>query len=167
MSMNKANEEDSENEESAGAVLGGLLLTIVVLYFAWRAGPMIDYAANLGQYMDDDDFMSTLIGFLYTWGPIFLLVYSAALIVSNFTVDDDKVGTGSALVALSIGPLGWYIGSEYAEAQSEKAACMAESFLGLSCQLDAPILLLMLFNSFTCFGSFFLVIAILDSWISH
>ena len=163
MSKIEANEE---NEENAGEVLGGLILTFVVLYFAWLAGPMIDYAANLGQYMDDDDFVSTFIGFLYTWGPIFLLVYSAALIVANFTLDDDKVGTGSSLVALSIGPLGWYIGSEYAEAQSEKAACMAESFLGLSCQLDAPILLLMLFNAFTCFGSFFLVIAILDSWIS-
>ena len=48
MSKIEANEE---NEENAGEVLGGLILTFVVLYFAWLAGPMIDYAANLGQYL--------------------------------------------------------------------------------------------------------------------
>lgn len=160
----KASDSDSDNDNSW---VFEILLAAVVLYFAWRAGPMLTYYGNLnigeGMWERADGFLESALALALLFNDAALLFLTAGVPLIIFLTragGSSNAGIGGAF--LSLGPLGWYIGKEFSAAFARKAACQSQSFLGFGCTLDGePILTFMLFSVVVVIAAIFVALALL------
>ncbi|MCA1869582.1 hypothetical protein HW571_28640 [Agrobacterium genomosp. 3] len=144
-----------------------ILLAAVVLYFAWRAGPMLNYYSNLniGERMweDADGFFESAFALTLLFNDEALIFLTAGVpLIVFLTRVNSSSNAGIGLAFLSLGPLGWYIGREFSAAFARKAACQSQSFLGFGCTLDGePMLSFMLFSVVVVIAAIFVALALL------
>lgn len=137
----------SQQTETAGSRLFGLLIVAVVLYFTWKAEPLISYF-NRPMFIDAmwrnaDDALTLALAFVVDASDTALLVLTIAAPLGIF-LGSSGGGTFFGLCFLALGPLGWYAEREFTSAYGRYAACMDNSFFGFGCNLDGPVLLFLL-----------------------
>lgn len=166
MAMGGDMDEQAEGEGD-NSWLFEILLAAVVLFFAWRAGPMLNYYGNLqvGERMwrDADGIVEAALAFtlMYNHSALLFMTVGVPLIIV-LTRADASANAGIGIAFLSLGPLGWYVGREFSAAFARKAACQSQSFFGFGCTLGGePMLTFMLFSVVVVCAAIFVALALL------
>ena len=146
MSDTKASEENSFSWLD-------MIVVGAVLYFAWRAGPLLDYWGQplmTNSFWDRaDDLMTYVIAFIADFSKPALTLLSALAVASLFVAPSRGVGGGTTVMFIGLGVWGWWLGEEFAKAVARNMACERDSFLGLGCGMNAPALGFMGFGALT------------------
>lgn len=131
--------------------IGELLIAAIVIYFARSAVPMLDYYDRLGVgprlWETADGLLEAGLALVLSWNGKALSFMTVAIPLLIYLTRNRKDFEVAGLGFVALGPLGWYVGSSFAEAYARQAACNSQSFLGLGCMLDGePFLSFLLFS---------------------
>ncbi|CAH0343060.1 hypothetical protein [Rhizobium sp. CECT 9324] len=131
--------------------IGELLVAAIVIYFARSAVPMLDYYERLGvgarMWETADGLLEAGLALVLSWNGKALGFLTVAIPLLIYLTRNRKGFEVAGLGFVALGPLGWYVGSSFAEAYARQAACNSQSFLGLGCMLDGePFLSFLLFS---------------------
>jgi len=133
-----------------GNTIGELFVIAIVLYFAWRAGPMLDYSQRLVPYLlaSEKEALSHAMGYLFKFSQPALSFLTLALPAAAFFPQYEQEGIGSSLAGMLItwAALGWWIGRSFDKAYAAKVACKQSSVFGFGCNLDGPVFSLLAFS---------------------
>lgn len=128
----------------AGNIFGELVLIAIILYFAWRAGDMVNYSQRLVPVMlaDDKETLAHVLGYIMKFGGNSLYFLTLALPVAVLLSGSAQQSLTSSIAGRMIvwAALGWWIGRSFKHAYAAKISCQQSSFFGIGCYLDVPFL---------------------------
>lgn len=132
-----------EGPKSSGSNFLDLAVAAVVLWFAWKAAPMLNHMEHLAPYMAQErmDWVQTLMYWASVLAPRALIFVSVVVILDAF-LDGDLASSGGAFAIFCMAPLGWWIGRQYHAALRQAAEC--NSWFG--CSEDYPFMSTMFYD---------------------
>lgn len=124
------------SEKVLGAIFVG-----VILYFGLQAMDAVAYNERIGRLLlakDEGDTLSHVMGFLFAYARIAILILTGALVGLIFRYPEED-GTAPVFLLILWAVLGWWVGDQFTEAVAEKQACLSKSLLGFGCIMDGPL----------------------------
>lgn len=144
--------ETKQAEESGFSWLDAIVVGAAI-YFAWRAGRLLDYWDQpimiRSFWSNADDATSYAVAFVADHSKPALTLLSILSVISLFISPSRGVGGLTVVAFIGLGVWGWWLGEEFAKAVARNMVCERDSFLGLGCSLDAPALGFMGFGALT------------------